>query len=469
MQTTLFAILYVSLASITTIHVLSYKRDIRASIGWIGITWFSPFVGSLMYYIFGINRVARRAGQFRHNKLVPGTLENNSKFGVSESAVAGSNIETVGNRVSNHRPTSGNVIKILQHGDETYPLMLDAIRNAKRSIALSTYIFQLDAVGNAFFDALALAKKRGVEIRVLVDGIGSGFFFSPIVRRLKEAGIKAYPFMDGWSLRRLAFLNLRNHKKLLIVDCETGFVGGMNLSSKNVLGTRKEPLVRDTHFHVQGPLVAQLMESFSEDLRFTSDESLNPDVWSSDLHEGDAGRARCINSGPDEDMGDIEAMLAIAISTAKHRIRIVTPYFLPSERLKFLLELAAMRGVEVDLITPERADLFLIDWAVSGYFSRMKIDLINCFRSPRPFDHSKLFTIDDTWCAFGSFNWDIRSLRLNFEVMVECYDREIVSKINDLIEQKKTSAKRLSGTDVDARNTFSKLRDSAARLLVPYL
>lgn len=405
----------------------------------------------------------------KHANLFGDKSDNISNIDVLGLSTSVRDIAFVGDRLSDYPVVGGNKINILEHGDETYPAMLEAIDNAKRSVSLSTYIFRMDDIGEAFVNALILAKNRGIEVRVLVDGVGSGYLFSPVVRKLTDAGIKAYQFMGGWSLQRMSLFNLRNHKKLLVVDCQIGFVGGINLSSKNILTKRHKREIRDTHFKVEGPLVTQLMVSFAEDWHFASEEVLNSDIWWAKLEKVGDMTARCINSGPDENIGNIETILSAAINSAQHNIRIVTPYFLPSEQLKFLLELAILRGVTIDLITPEKSDFVLVDWATFGFFDHMKIDSFNCLRSRGAFDHSKLVTVDDSWCAFGSPNWDSRSMRLNFEIMVESYTPSIVAKINQLVDQKKARSKILTSFDLSQRSYLAKLRDAIARLLTPYL
>ena len=468
MTSTLVAI-YVFLAAVTTVHILFHKSDVRASIGWIGITWFSPILGSIIYYAFGINRVARKAAHNKRASLFGDRSANSSNIEIPAFGSGLNSIASIGDTVSGYPLVGGNNIKMLEHGDETYPAMLESIGCAKHSIALSTYIFRLDAIGEAFVNALVAAKNRGVEVRVLVDGIGSGYWFSPVARRLRDEGVRGCQFMGGWGLSRMSFFNLRNHKKLLIVDGETGFVGGINLSSKNVFTKKNKREICDTHFQVEGPLVSQLMVSFAEDWHFATEEALNSDIWwPASNNEGNI-TARCINSGPDENIGNIEIILSAAINNSKHNIRIVTPYFLPSEKLKFLLELAALRGVMVDLITPEKSDFVLMDWATYGFFDHMDIDKFNCLRSRGEFDHSKLVTIDDSWCAFGSPNWDARSMRLNFEIMVESYSPNLVRKINRLIDRKKIGCVILNKHDLSRRNFWAKLRDATARLLSPYL
>jgi cardiolipin synthase A/B len=469
----LIALADVLAATAVTAHVLLRKRDVRAAIGWIGLAWLSPITGPALYYFFGINRVTRRA-----SRLTPGVAWRGPVAAAVTAEPANpplpENILTiarVGDRLTSHPLTGRNAISQFCSGDEAYPAMLDAIRAARRSIALASYIFRADRVGTAFIEALREARGRGVEIRVLVDGIGSGYLVSSSVRELQRAGIVVARFMHYWLPWRMPFLNMRSHKKLLVVDGAIGFIGGLNLGAENLRKNlrRLHPgrPVDDVHFRVDGPVVSQLMLTFAEDWNFTTGEILTGDPWWPEIPPAGPVLARGISSGPDEDMGKLEAVLATAVAAAKQTLRIVTPYFLPDQRLMFGIELAALRGVQVDVVLPERSDHRLLDWAMRAHLDFIAVPGVTVYLTHAPFDHSKLVTVDGVWCALGSANWDVRSLRLNFEFMLECYGVSTASDIDRLIDGKIARARRLSL--LGGRSLPVKFRDAAARLLLPYL
>ena len=431
--------------------------------------WLSPFIGAAIYYAFGINRIARRASKIKRISVFNNKYKAAGVFKKTKLKRHIAKIAQIGDQISEFPIVDGNKLSLLRDGDQAYPKMLQAINDARHSIALGMYIFRQDHLGLKFVDALIAAHNRGVEIRVLVDGVGSGYFFSSVVYRLRRAGIRARRFNHHWLPWRMSFINLRNHKKLLIIDGAVGFVGGLNLGGENIWTKFRKRQVNDTHFRLEGPIVGQLMASFAEDWHFTSSEELNSTIWWPALKSGGSVVARSVNSGPDEDLGNIETVLSIAISQAKHHIRIVTPYFLPDERLQWIIDMAMLRGVKIDLLIPERTDFILFDWAIRGHLGFLKLGGINCQLSPNPFDHSKLITVDGLWCAFGSPNWDVRSLRLNFEILLECYDLETVREIDQLIDDKIMRATPFTGEHLKGRNRFVQLRDAGARLLLPYL
>jgi len=462
----LVAIVYAVAAGAVTVHVLLRKRSVRAAIGWIGLAWLSPVFGAALYYLFGINRVTRRASRLRRADLFRvGAPRSGSERLLAENIAAMAGIVE---RLTGRELADGNSISVLRSGDEAYPAMLSAIRNARRSIALASYIFRADDAGRSFVAALAEALSRGVEIRVLVDGIGGGYMFSPIVRRLRREGITVARFLHHWLPWRMPYLNMRSHKKILVVDGSIGFTGGINIGCENVLARHPRNPVHDVHFRVDGPVVRHLMASFAEDWNFTAGETLEGDAWWPEIGPAGPVLGRGISSGPDEAVRHLESVLAAAVSAATRRLRIVTPYFLPDERLMSEIELAALRGVAVDLVLPERSDNILLDWATRAHVEAVAPD-VRIYLTPRSFDHAKLMTLDGQWCLVGSANWDVRSTRLNFEFSLECYNEAAAGEIDRMIDLRIEKARRLSSEELATRPLPFRLRDAAARLLLPYL
>lgn len=449
-----------------TLHVLLTHRDVRSAIGWIGLAWLSPFIGSLIYLAFGINRVARRASRLR----VPATRSRAEKAHPIEADLPANFVALAhaGGALVRHPLVVGNNWRILENGDSAFPEMLDAIRAAEHTVGLSSYIFDDDKTGRAFVEELVAAHRRGVAVRVLIDGVGGGYFGSGIYNALREAGVPVAMFLHSWLPWRMSFLNLRNHKKLLLIDGRTGFTGGMNISDRHV-GTGRPPEVRDVMVRIEGPVVRQMLESFAGDWEFITDEALSGDAWwPAPLPAGDAPM-RAIASGPDEEVAILEEHWASAIEQAEHTVRILTPYFLPEDRVLDVLTRASLRGVSVEIVMPERSNHFYMDWAARSHLAALPLSRIRCWLTPAPFDHSKLMSVDGKWCCFGSPNWDARSMRLNFELMVECYDTALTEKIDALITKRLVGAKRLDKADLAARRRLARLRDASARLLLPYL
>jgi cardiolipin synthase len=458
-------LLHIVLAGAVTLHVLGRKRDVAASIAWIGLAWLSPIIGSALYFLFGVNRVQRRA--FRagrrhgtHPSVDPATFLNprHDHFAPLERAIG---------VLTGRPPRLGNAIAMLRNGDEAYPPMLEAIANARVSIALSSYIFDADEIGEKFIAALAAAKARGVAIRVIIDGIGSGYWYSPVHRRLSELGIPVVRFMHTLVPWRMAFLNLRSHKKILVTDGTRAFIGGLNITAANVLEANPRHPVRDMHFDVTGPVVTQITEAFATDWQFCTGERLGGEAWFPALTETGTATARIITSGPDQDVYKIEFAMLEAIGCAQRSIKILTPYFLPDERLMSALVLAAMAGVTVDVVIPECCDHRWMDWAMRAHVGPLLQAGVHVWRAPLPFEHSKLFVVDDGWSLIGSANWDMRSLRLNFEINMEVCCPQFAALVTEAIERRQANP--LTVAELAQRTPPERLRDSAVRLLLPYL
>jgi len=461
---TALSVVHLALAVGVTAHVLLYKRETNTSAAWIGLAWLAPFMGSVLYLLLGINRVRRRAISLR-GRHAPGPLDRRTRIERDDHLA---HLERAGYRITNRPTEGGNSVSILRNGDEAYPVMLAAIEKAQQSVVLSSYIFRADSAGTPFIDALVRAARRGVQVRVLIDGIGGGYFMSHAYGKLKRARVPVARFMHSSLPWRMPFLNLRSHKKILGIDGRIGFAGGLNIGAENLVRQHPAHPVIDTHFRFEGPVVAQLIEVFADDWTFARGEQLAGERWFPQLEHVKGGRsvARVVTSGPDQDLEKIEFVILEAIACARTCVKVMTPYFLPDERIMTGLALAAYRGIEVDVVLPEHSNHPTLDWGARAQIGPLLAAGCRVWTHPA-FDHSKLMTVDNTWCLVGSSNWDVRSFRLNFELDVEVYDPELAVKVNEVIEASQRS--RILPDQLNRRTLPVRIRDGAARLMLPYL
>jgi cardiolipin synthase len=268
---------------------------------------------------------------------------------------------------------------------------------------------------------------------------------------------------------RFRYANLRNHRKILVIDGRLGFTGGMNIRDGHWLSRQPRDPVRCLHFQVEGPVVYELQRAFSVDWAFATREALKRDPWFPRLGRVGPVVARGVPDGPDGDLENILNLILGALASATSHVRIISPYFLVDESLLRALQVAAMRGVTVDIVLPGRSNLPILDWAMAPQFRPLLEKGCRVFLTPPPFDHSKAFTIDGQWCLIGSTNWDARSLLLNFEFNLECYDAELAGRLDAFIDERIASAREVSLEDVHARSFPVRLRDGIARLGAPYL
>jgi cardiolipin synthase len=338
--------------------------------------------------------------------------------------------------------------------------MLQAIDEAKESVSLATYIFDYDKVGHQFVDALSRAVGRGLEVRVLVDDIGARYHRPAVSKPLKKAGVPVARFLPTLVPVYFPYSNLRIHRKILVADGRIGFTGGMNIRGL---------AIRDLQFRITGPAVAHLQDVFAEDWEFTTNEVLQGERWFPPLPPEGEVLARGIPDGPDEDFEKLRISLLAALACAEQSVTIVTPYFLPDSALVMALGVAALRGVEVNIILPQQNNLWLVQWASTAGLWEILERGCHVWLSPPPFDHTKLMIVDRTWVLLGSGNWDPRSLRLNFEFNVECYDAALAERLHEQTGATVRASKPVTLADVENRPLPLKLRDGVARLFSPYL
>ena len=461
----------------TAVHILYKKRDSRAAAGWLGLVWFAPVLGVCLYWMFGVNRIKRRAKlRFagKQDVLLP----------EREAAVFSSFIEQMygegdkRNLVQLSRMTDkltrqplmrGNRVTPLINGDQAYPSMLSCIEAAHHSIALCSYIFDNDSWGGRFRSALRDARKRGVEVKVLIDGVGARYSFPPITWGLRRDGIDAADFLKTMLPWRFQYLNLRNHRKILVIDGRVGFTGGMNIREGNCLADNPSRPVQDLHFFIEGPVVAELQRAFAEDWTFTTRKVLEGEKWYPHLEPQGEGVARGISDGPDEDFDKLRRVILAALATAQQSISIITPYFLPDGDLVSALRIAALRGVAIEILLPAVSNLRMVKWASDAGLEELLQEGCRIFLTKPPFDHSKIMMVDHTWVLLGSANWDSRSLALNFEFNLECYDLHLAESIVLVLQEKKASARELTLQEIISESPIVKLRNRLFHLFSPYL
>ena len=457
-------LVHIGLAAGVTAHVLLHQRDSGSGITWIGLAWLSPILGSVLYLLLGINRVRRRARSLRGRRAPSGIADPPAAIGREDHLAP---LERACRRITQRSAEAGSAIAVLRNGDEAYPKMIAAVEGAQHSVALSSYLFRADAAGNGFIEALMQAARRGVEVRVLIDGFGGGYFRSAAFHRLRRAGVPAARFLHSPLPWRMPFLNLRNHRKILGVDGRIVFTGGLNIGAENLVLRHPRRPVFDTHFEMQGPIVAQLIDVFADDWLFSTGQRLAGEAWFPVLKPSGETVARVVTSGPDQDLEKIEFLILAAVGCARTSVKVMTPYFLPDGRLITALALASLRGVEVDVILPEHSNHPALDWAAPVQFEPLLSAGCRIWTHPPPFDHSKLMTVDGLWGLIGSANWDVRSFRLNFELDVEVYHSELVLQLNELISNHQ--GRQVTAATLGQRSLPVRLRDSAARLMLPYL
>lgn len=453
-------------------HALLTKRDPRAALGWIVTCLAIPGLGALFYWLLGVNRIRSRArelqeqGQGMHWLNVDAAPTQTDLLEFPDSPTSRALIK-LSDAVTRRPLVSGNTVQVLYNGDQAYPEMLRALRQAEKNIFLSSYIFKADSVGKQFVEELAAATERGVDVRVMIDAFGQYYGLTRVRHLLKQAGINYAVFMPP-SLTRSLYLNMRNHRKLLVVDNRISFTGGMNISDRNLSSNGTAPRVLDLHFRLEGPVSSQLRDAFMEDWHFATDEKRRSFDWPDSPLVGKAC-CRGISAGPNEPHEKLNWILIGALACASSRIRIMTPYFIPTRAQLAAINAAALRGVRVDILLPEKNNLPYVGWATNAFLFELLEHNVNIYFQPPPFVHSKLLLIDDEYALVGSANIDPRSLRLNFEFNVEIFELETVAELMEHFDSSRERSRQVSLEEMDQRSLPLRLRDSFCKLFTPYL
>ena len=448
----LIAVIAVILAVVSAGHALLRKNDPRSALVWVVICLVLPIAGPFFYWSLGANRIYRRTRRWRQSgrRLGGGEISPRGE-GYLMAAVLPSEakhlkaLQNLSDRVVHGPLLAGNRLTPLNNGEEAYPAMLTAIAAARESVHLSTYIFDNDQTGREFASALHEAAGRGVAVRMIIDSMGEKYSFPSAMNLLKGSGVRVGRFLP---LSREIYVNLRNHRKLLIVDGRQAFTGGMNIGNRHLANRTARPVV-DLHFGIAGPVVAELQKTFLEDWYFATGEFLDEPANFPELSPAGTALVRGIADGPDRDFRKLEWIICGALSCARERVEIMTPYLIPERSLVSSLATAALRGVTVTIILPRHNNLPYVHWATRAFLPELLQFGIRIYYHPPPFVHTKLFLVDGIWSLIGSANLDPRSLRLNFELDLEVYDQEFSGQLADHFREALSRSQRVPAAELE--------------------
>ncbi len=456
-------------------HALLHKRDSRAALGWVAVILIVPPLGPFLYWLFGIDRTNSRAVKLMNRaarNIADGDVDLHGRsleerpagfVRPEELPPALQRLELPGYRLTGRYPAGGNDIRILHNGEEAYPVMLKAIAEARDRVYLSSFIFGCDEVGLRFAEALTDAAERGCDVRLLMDGVGS---FNPLAQWHKRLGPRVHMacFLPPSLVPPQFSINLRTHRKVLVCDEDTAFTGGMNISQHHLVTLPRRDRVQDIHFLCRGPIAQQLALTFLMDWSFVTGETSTP--ASKPVSRWGRTPCRLLVDGPGSPDEIIHDLICAVISSARHSVRIMSPYFLPPHRLESALTSAVLRGVDVNVILPGENNHRLVDWAMRHQNSLLEESGVHLFYQPPPFAHTKLLLVDGDYTLLGSANLDPRSLNLNFELVMEVFDAGVTADLIAFFDAVKNRSVPVS-TDVPALPL--RLRNAAAWIASPYL
>lgn len=461
MATALAAIGFAAAAA-ASLHALLHKRRPQSAFGWIAVCITLPLGGPLLYYLLGINRVRTRARELlsQHPRFECPT----EYLGTPPPQLAP--LAKLGAAVSGWPLTAGNRVEPLHEAAVIFDAMIGAIETARHYVYFSTYIFDGGPLGRRFADALTKAAERGADVRVLLDGVGEWYSAQHASRLFLGTKVRFARFLPPRLWPPRINLNLRNHRKILLVDGEQVFTGGINVRDRYLDELGDERIV-DSHYRLRGPVLAQIESVFLRDWQFATGDA--PGRTRRVPQPAGVASCRVVSDGPDAELDRLTALLTGAIGSARQRVAIMSPYFVPPRELIAPLQAAALGGVDVAVILPARNNLPYVHRATRHMLWELLERGVKVYYQPPPFVHSKLFYVDDDYAQIGSANFDSRSLRLNFEMNIEVYDRDTVANLAQRFENVRARSAEITLADVDGRPLVTKTIDGLAWLFSPYL
>lgn len=447
-------------------HLLAQRnKPPNATLAWLWAILLFPVVGGVFYFLMGSERVYRRRLRLVHDlesrvrqKGSPPTCRFLSQMPELE-------------KINGFPSTGGNQAELLIDGTAFFPALLQTIAEAKHHLHLEFYIWSMDRTGRTVRDALTAAAARGVAVRVLLDEIGSIRTVRRFFRKLEKAGGQFSWFHTFSPLRGRLHLNLRNHRKLVIADGKVALTGGMNIADESWTGHKGSgPAHRDIHLRVEGPVVTQLAEVFTQDWYFARGEALlDPALYYPASASSGPVEMQVVPGGPDNELNEIQLSVLAMLHHTRHRLRLMTPYFVPEDAVLCAIQLAAMRGVSVELMVPAKGDHSYLTHVTRSFYDELLRYGVRIFEYLPSLLHAKVGIIDNHSAMCGSANLDVRSLRINFELNLAFHAPDLAAELHAVFEQNLAGCREITLASHAARSVSDRLLEVVCRPLTSLL
>lgn len=481
----LLGVLAFAVSIMCVVWVLMTKAEASSAIAWILVIFFLPLVGSLLFFLFGYQHVNRPLQRKRRHKLLyerpPNPPNYDSTATLLRTTVRreghlegmGDSLARLAYRMGGYHVTEGNTIDFYTEGQPAFDAMIEAIGAAKHHIHLLFFIYQPDSLGRQILDLLADKARSGVEVRLLYDAMGSYHLPNRLLEPLRQAGGRTSVFLPLNLLRRRFQINMRNHRKIVVVDGTTGFIGGLNIGDEYVGKHKYFGFWRDTHLRVCGPAVVDLQRVFVEDWSFASGETLAAygahETYFTATNVAGPYQVQVIDSGPDRDLKTIREVTFAAILKAQRRVWIASPYFVPDAGILDALRLAAYHGLDVRLLGQFRPDKWVPQLAARYYWTEVLRAGVQVYQYTKGMMHAKVMLIDDDVGCVGTANMDNRSMYLNFEVNCLIYSAQAIKTLEATFLTDFRNSIKLDRGVYAKRPLAGRLLENACRLLSPIL
>jgi len=453
--------------------VIVRKRDAASALAWSFAILFLPVIGLLLFLVFGRDRLPRRLkrkvvhGHRFVERLQEGERLDDGELALLEPGWGG--LSRIACSLGAPPIRAGNRVRILGRGEDAFAAISEAISEAQHHIHVEEYIFRDDTLGRALLELLIAKARRGVEVRLVVDAVGTPLA-GRLIRQLEKAGGQGSVFLPILPFGHRFSPNLRNHRKIIVCDGRVGFLGGMNVGDEYFGRRVNARYWCDSHLRIEGPVVRDLQYVFAEDWDFVTGELLDGEGYFPRLGGVGEARAQILHSGPDEEINSTRSVLFAAITQAQHELRIASPYFVPDLSLRDALRGAARRGVEVTILTQGWPPEVWLAYQASRFHWYHSLQAgVRIFEMDERIFHSKLLIADEGWATLGSANLDSRSLRLNFEVQCLLDGPSEVEAVRRHFDTLMTGAREVSLEEFSRRPAWRRGIESLARLAAPLL
>jgi cardiolipin synthase len=464
--------------AIVIVRAVTRSHGVESTLAWIFAILALPGVGALGYLALASPSIRRAASRKRRRaQPVQSAAAARPEAARAAPGPADTSLLRLAASLTGLEPTAGNRVELLPPDARAFRAIEQAIEAARRSVWAEAYIIRNDETGSHFLDLLERKAREGVSVRILYDAVGSIGIDARRLAAISAAGGRVQAFLPLNPLRRRWAVHLRNHRKLIVVDGESGFTGGMNVGNEYSgrigrhlaarRGTQRPATWHDTHLLVHGPAVADMAQIFAEDWAFATEEQL--ELPPACPPETDGHTLAVVPSGPDQRHNANGLTYFAGIAAARQRVWITSAYFVPDQPTMRALLSAALRGVDVRLLVPERGDVALVDAAARSEFPALLRGGVRIFQFTSTVLHAKTMVVDGTWTLVGSANMDRRSFRLNFELGALITGRRFAGELEERFRSDLDSSREIGPEWLDGYGLLPRLRDGAARLLGPLL
>lgn len=455
----------------TLIWVLHIKRDSMSAIAWSLTVLLLPFLGAFLFFIFGYQSITRPLNRRRSRrsayKKLAGAAGEKARVDVPNRW---DTLAKLGHHGDGFPVTGGNAVTFYHDGRPAFEAMLGAIKGAQHHIHIQFFIFRSDPSGQRFIDALCECARRGVQVRFLYDSVGSYNLSRSLLKQLTEAKGHVAAFLPVLNPLYRLRVNLRNHRKILVVDGRVGFTGGLNIGDEYLGLHPRFGKWRDTHVRIEGPAVEGLQRVFLEDWHFGSDEAIHGrDYFATFEKAPGESLVQVVHSGPDSEYKAIRETYFAGILNGRSRVWIASPYFVPDAGLRDALCLAARSGIDVRYLGLFRPDKWVPFLAARFYWTDMLDAGVKVYQYSAGMMHSKMVLVDGEWASVGSANFDNRSLLLNFEANCQLFDAKLVAELEAAYLRDLEVSVRLDPGVFAGRPLMGRIAENAARLFSPIL